>query len=201
MKNIHDVIEQIESGRCTAKELTICPYNIGKNYVWHPLGFLMSKLFEEPSLALRVHIWPKGGGREQNPAWPIHDHIFNMKSWILQGSIINTVYCASEKSSNFQQYLASYLGNESILTRTEQEISLARKCEETYGAGQFYTMDAGIFHSSSHAKENTTVTAVLTNNVFPGPPRIAGSKNGLHEYRYARSIASKEEVLNIISEI
>jgi len=200
LKTISDAIEQLEAGKCTAKELATLPYNAGKAYVWHPLGFLMSKLFEEPPLALRIHIWPKGGGREQDPAWPIHDHIFNMRSWILKGKLHNTVYCESEHPPNFQLYLASYRGNESILSRTNNKISLMTEYEEKYEAGEGYTVEAGVFHSSSHEKDMTTITAVLTNSVSLEPPRIAGAIDGLNEYRYLRSIAPKEEVLRLISE-
>ncbi|MBN3822601.1 hypothetical protein G3O00_03080 [Burkholderia sp. Ac-20384] len=200
MKNIADVIERLETGKYVAKKLAAYPYDVGKDYFWHPLGFLVSKLFEEPPLTLRIHIWPRGGGREQNPAWPIHDHIFNMRSWILHGRLLNTVYCESRCLKNYHLYLASYQGDESVLTRGESEISLEVEHEERYEVGQFYNVEAGVFHSSSHEKDATTITVVLTNSVPFGQPRIAGEIDGLNEYRYRRSVASKEEVLNIIRE-
>jgi len=200
LKNITEALKQLEAGTYVAKDLAAYPYDAEKDYFWHPLGFLMSKLFEEPPLALRIHIWPKGGGREQNPSWPIHDHIFNMRSWILQGAIRNTVYCESECSPNFHLYLASYKDGESVLSRAKNGICLKKKYEEKYEAGQSYAVEAKVFHSSSHEKDTTTITAVLTNSISLDPPRIAGAIDGLEEYRYLRGIASKEEVLKIISD-
>jgi len=199
--SISEAIEQIRSGKWSGKQIAEYPAAIGRSYVWHPLGFLMAKVLEEPPLTLRVHIWPKYGGREQDPAWPIHDHIFDMKSWIIKGRLKNVLYRESENLPNFQMYLASYEGNESVLNRTGLSLALQKEGETAYEAGQFYTVDAGVFHSSLHEQGSVAVTAVLTKSVLTAPPRIAGARDGLGQYRYRRSIASKEEVSTVISQL
>ena len=83
----------------------------------HPLGFLMLRLGTlADQRIVRLHLWIPNCRPHQEPAWPIHDHVFSYVSCVLVGSLAHLVYeTAIVDVGGYALYNVSYEGEESGL--------------------------------------------------------------------------------------
>lgn len=170
-------------------------------FSWHPLGFIMCKLLEREGTSIRLHIWPPDGGRAQEPRWMIHDHIFDLSSWVLKGTVFNREYEADANGNEFSLYEASYVENKSVLTRRQERIGLTPISAYEIHSGGCYTISAGILHESELVGNEVGVTVLLTEESKERTPLVVGSLDGKDKYEYSRELVSKEELRSLLEAI
>ena len=172
---------------------------------WHPLGFIHIPLGIINDQSIRLHIWPQSERRRQQPFYPIHTHIFELKSHILSGTLKNTIYKVS--NLNFRLESAIYEVNynntsESILKRTDRKINIMEVTEETLKKGDYYSVKRGEFHTSEVKEGEFAATIALTYEVQKNnTPLVIRHMNGKKEYTYYRNICPEEEVMSVISHL
>lgn len=194
-------LSEVKSGAINAKSLIERIVQQDNKFVWHPLGFIMCKLLDKKEKKIRLHIWPKNKGRVQEPAWMIHDHLFDLKSWVLTGNIANIEYEQIDRKGPRRLYHASYQGDSSLLTRTDKLLDVREVKSTTVKSGECYELGAGILHQSISTGNGTAVTVCETVDRLSRLPRVVGTMTGQQQYTYKRSVVSEIDLLNILETI
>ena len=193
-------VDKLNRGEISAKQLI--EFVIAENitFIWHPLGFIMCKISNEDKKIIRLHIWPDNKCCIQKPTWLIHDHFFDLKSWVLKGTITNIEYIVGEFDNSFQVYNTIYEKDKSILIKTKQRLSILESKRYLIKEGESYDVYAGQLHKSI-SSSNTTVTICETVNQFNLKPRVLGACSGRDRYSYTRNVVSKVELEAITNKI
>ncbi len=193
-------VDKLNRDEISARQLIefVIAENITFN--WHPLGFIMCKISNEIKKTIRLHIWPENKRCIQKPTWLIHDHIFDLKSWVLKGAITNIEFITGEFDNSFQVYNTIYDKDKSILIKTNQRLSILESKRYLIKEGESYDVYAGHLHKSI-SSNNTTVTVCETVNQFNLKPRVLGSCAGRDKYSYTRNVVSKAELEAIANKI
>jgi len=163
-------------------------------FIWHPLGFIVCKIASNNDQNLRLHIWPKNGGKEQEPCWLIHNHIFSFQSWVLNGKVENIEYRLDYNNSEYCIYEASYSKNRSLLSKTNIEVSIHETQRYIVQRGDKYNISASVFHESKSVGNDIAVTVLHTIDSSKNNPRVIGDITGKENYRYERQQLTKEEI-------
>lgn len=201
MLNHNDWISALNNNELTAFEIIQLGIDKGANFIWHPLGFILCKLSEEGERKIRLHIWPNNNDRMQKPAWLIHDHLFNLKSWVIAGKIENTEYSVTEGSPNYRVYNAIYEKDASVLYRTNRQIFITEKIKHIVSSGEEYSVPSGVLHQSVSVSETTSVTVCETLDQPNIRPIIAGDISGERKYSYIRAKVDEEDLKAITAKI
>ena len=170
-------------------------------FIWHPLGFILCKLSEDGDRKIRLHIWPNNNDRMQKPAWLIHDHMFDLKSWVVAGKIENTEYSLTEGKPNYRVYNARYEKDSSVLYRSDRLICLSKNKKSLLNVGEIYEVPSGVLHQSVSSSESTSLTVCETTNQPSISPIIAGEINGAGRYSYTRAQVDENDLHAIIAKI
>ena len=159
------------------------------SFSWHPLGFIHGTVLSLESSTLRVHIWPRGRRRAQNPFWRIHTHVFDLESTVIHGCIENELYSVSdEQFSDEALYKVRYKDSESVLVATEQRVRSTLCSSQRLSRGECYELPAGEFHFS-HVEEGCgTVSVVRARTTDRVQALVVGETAGHSQYRYVRSL-------------
>ena len=134
----------------------------------HPLGFIYSRLYSSENEQLRIHIWLKNYKRKED--FYIHDHYYDLSSWILLGDIKDLLYDITVKNSNgeFIIYEGSYNENENYrYLKPSNSFCNILKIEERYFTkGDKYFIEKSKYHSNEIIFKNSdyACTLVLTQN-------------------------------------
>ncbi|MGF6952443.1 hypothetical protein QF028_004948 [Neobacillus sp. B4I6] len=168
---------------------------------YHPLGFIHIPLGKVNKQSIRLHIWSHQERRKQQPFYPIHTHIFELKSHLLYGSLKNRIYEISTENFPLENviYSVDYNSQVSILKRTEKKINYKQITEGIFQKGDYYSVKKGNFHSSEVNEGQFTATIVLTSDIENSTPLVIGDAIGNAEYWYSRDMCTKEELLKITS--
>jgi hypothetical protein len=133
-----------------------------ERWTTHPLGFF--HLAEEvgPGIRLRVHVWPQGWSvPDEQIGGEIHNHVFDLRSLVLFGSIRNEVFEAVENRDGEYRLLDVEYGpaiSRVIPSGPAVRLEEAGYC--VYTAGEVYNLRASVLHRSS-AKATPAITLVL----------------------------------------
>lgn len=163
----------------------------------HPLGFYSFTLGGvDHRTNVRLHIWQGNAGQHDDLA--IHDHIFNMKSLVLCGSLLNKTY-ELEKIENIAGtlYSVDYNEGKSTLSKIESGYKIEPVKEELITAGQFYSLGAGQFHESIKTSEDLAVTVVVTENVIMKKPVVFGRRDFGEYLEFDRQVVNDREYNSI----
>jgi hypothetical protein len=145
----------------------------------HPLGFYYSRLYYNDSNQIRLHIWEPGYPVKEDLF--IHDHFYDLCSWVLCGEIVDYIYSVepSEEPTAHTLFTSSYLANKNVrtLTRTNnyQKVKLIR--ERRINKNEKYYIPKGTFHSNKilFRESNITATIVFTlNHNKDNSPNVIG---------------------------
>ncbi|WP_433847529.1 hypothetical protein [Acinetobacter proteolyticus] len=114
----------------------------------HPLGFYCCRISTEATSDIRLHFWDKNLISQESFA--IHTHLFDLESYILYGSLRNTVfeYSKENKGLKCSVYETSYNGKQSIIKDQETLSFLLINSEKIYNAGDTYSLKARQAHKS-----------------------------------------------------
>ncbi|MCA3149563.1 MAG: hypothetical protein ING77_00075 [Rhodocyclaceae bacterium] len=151
----------------------------------HPLGFNVVKI-ETPPHALRLHLW-KCSGVEQ-PGFEVHDHVFDLKSRVIDGAIRHRAYrSVADPSGEHVFYRVEYGDQLSELSKTQERFTLQLVDEQVYRAGTSYSVNAFDLHDAEMVEGISAVTLVLTTHVG-GNPRTVGPWNGQQTLSAIRAV-------------
>jgi len=199
--NHKDLIEKLDCKSISTVELMDYAIKNNLNFSWHPLGFVVCKLYGHNNVTVRLHIWPANGGKPQCPTWEIHDHTFSFKSWVLVGSVINTEYEINNQESIYSIYEVNYTSDGSRLSRTESIAGVNLYNELQVEAGGTYEINAGSFHKSKNCSQGLTVTVIEAINSNMNAPRVLGDLAGEAHYFYKRAPLSENEIISLRNEL
>lgn len=203
MKNKYshdDWIFALDKGEVTLSYIIKLTKELHRNFVWHPLGFLLCKLSDAEGKKLRLHIWPNNSQHIQDPPWTIHNHIFNLKSWVIAGVIKNTEYRHTKGNPTHRAYITKYNNNHSIIHRTDEELCIVKKRTQIVRSGQTYKIAAGVFHQSISSSQTTSITICETIDQPDRVPIIAGAIDGACLYTYKRAEVEKRLLYEIMDD-
>jgi len=175
------------------------------NFKKHPLGFFYIKLFENKINALRLHLWLKGT-KPQNKHLLIHNHNFNLYSYVFWGKIINTNYKIQLNNGleGSPIYEASYDSTYSYLRKTIFNGIILKIENKTVKQGKFYSVLYPDFHKSSIGMADFSITLAITHQTKSNnlPQILSTKKNNPDIISYERKImpieADFEDVLGRI---
>ncbi|USH04374.1 hypothetical protein K6Q96_21800 [Grimontia kaedaensis] len=198
---ISSVVSACNRGKINAKQLCEFAVNEGISFTWHPLGFMMATLLDEGREKIRLHLWTNTFDKAQKPTWLIHDHKFDLTSWVLSGSIKNIEYKDLALPETHQLYSVSYSSTGSVLTKLDKVYSLAVDKTQEVNEGEAYRISAGTFHQSLSLSSKTTVTICHTTDKKNTPPLVIGDIDGMEQYYYQRSPVLADELQLVIEQI
>ncbi len=191
----------VEVERVTAQAVVWKARELGHTFRWHPLGFVVCTLNSWGPIKVRLHIWPRGENRGQDTTCQIHDHIFDLTSWVLLGLIENTNFEPSDTGKTYSRYRAEYIGDASILLKTLDTCTLAASDPQTYPAGSRYEILAGQLHESRRLDDSPAVTILVTRDVSKTAPSVFGPLGGPDRIEYVRTILTSAELDDAIEGI
>ncbi len=152
----------------------------------HPLGFRVARLVADGPAALRLHIWPKSA-RPAQPGFEIHDHTFDLTSFILFGELRQTIYEISTSApTTHAMYQVDYDETGSVLRKSEAAVSARARESHMLHAGETYSLSAAEFHVLENGSTQSAATLVLTTQ-GGGAPRSLGPLDGAAIMRFERS--------------
>jgi hypothetical protein len=121
-----------------------------RRLIKHALGFLQIQLGEFDGRAVRLHMWPGHNDHATDKRTDIHSHPWRLQSYVLFGSIGNSVFQVFESNCGPGQiYEVERQGG--AVTHRKLDIKVAWKplSVETIGRDGHYSVEASAFHSST----------------------------------------------------
>ncbi len=125
----------------------------------------------------RLHVWHPRTQRAQSVYTPIHDHVFDMRSDVLHGGVVNVVYRAkmNPREGAYELWGCEPAeGSNTILRKMRNmRCDLEEVMRLVVVPGSRYTHEAGVFHTTEplHAVAVTVMTKI---NTLPTvQPRVA----------------------------
>ncbi len=151
--NISELVETIEAKSGTEVRM-------------HPYGFLQLSLSEGAwrDAGYRLHVWSDELPQMKRPEFQVHDHVYEVRSRILLGSLRDIQYIV--KDDTVGDYLL-FKAEGQKLCNTKQRVSCIKRRVFYYSAGQEYSVTKGDFHSSESLSP-LTVTLFQKVNADPG---------------------------------
>ena len=159
--------------------------------LWHPLGFVSCIIpSEDSSYTTRIHYWPKWERRYKEPNWPIHNHVYDVSSHILEGRVRDVQYQV-EDGNDYAAYSVSYSGEDSQIILTSQRIGIRKLVDEVRQTGEEYSIPEGTFHQTVVPVGESAITLVVLSNFSGASPLVLGTSER-ESYRYVRDKYSSE---------
>ncbi len=143
----------------------------------HPNGFLQLDLEPDrmstgrPIAKRRLHIFDDRLPR-QSVRTPIHDHIFDMSSFVIKGTVLNDTYVIlDDEKGDLEVYQAQAAKcTETNLVPTGRRCTLRLKHTHYVYAGETYNFPALAFHDSRH--KGVTATIMSKHGTVEATPRV-----------------------------
>lgn len=167
---------------------------------FHPLGFAYSELFVfSNGDRIRINIW-SSVRHQQTPLMEVHDHFYNITSFVVIGRMINRLYAVNaELSPNRAIYKGTFDPVEGrTLKKTEECLNAEIFNTEIINQGDFYYLPKGKLHSSHVPVDEFTCTFVLASQRGLPTSRILGPLNGLDKYNYRNRTMDSETLRSIL---
>lgn len=142
----------------------------------HPLGFICVQLYRSVAWGLCMHIWRAPEPSATLTTSPVHSHSWDLSSQVICGRLENIEICVLDGSpapTHRVMEITSANGCD-FVRPTRRLVSCANKVSMYIGAGQSYTLPAGIFHVSRPSAANLTVTVLLAEDRFASPELALG---------------------------
>jgi len=194
LDTIQEVEEALQNGQAGLPDFLRLRIALLAPFKRHPLGFLSCTLLSEGSRRLRLHYWPVGGAFQQSADCQIHDHLFDLNSWVLEGLIENIEYKTSLTGDEHALYEASYNGDTSVLKKTKATLRLEAARRQSFRAGERYSVAAGVLHQTVRRGDKPATTVLVTDDRSRSAPLVVGPLNGKKRYSYEREPVSEASV-------
>lgn len=148
--------------------------------VWHPTGFLVLSLRRRGDGALRLHLWPAGARELGRPCWPVHDHVWGLRSQVLCGCVESREYeVVDDDAGDAVLYAVGYgEGRSSCMRKSQRRVKVREQALRRIAPGERYEISAGAFHASTVAEIDFTATLAATRPTLPRWPWVVGELDG-----------------------
>lgn len=171
----------------------------------HPLGFCAFRWRLAGGRALRVHIWSRNFRWKQSPFWPIHDHVFDFSSAVLEGRLVNKSYSLrrldEETALSCGVYEVDYLHGASSMRLKQPQSRLSLESVQVVNRGETYGMKAGVLHRSKLVADFAVTVLATNNRAGHAVPRVIGDGK-VNELVFQRALgwnsAARCQVLEIV---
>ena len=170
----------------------------------HPNGFLQLDLRPDPSgervAKRRLHIFEDELPRQATRT-PLHDHIFDMSSFVYQGMILNDTYIALPAFEGpFEIYQARDLtGAETKLEPTGKLVTAVLKRTEYVYRGESYNFPALTFHESRYQGRTVTIMSKRA-TAHTAQPRVLVPRDREPDNDFSREDQDIENLWALIEE-
>jgi hypothetical protein len=171
--------------------------------VWHPTGFLVLTLLRRDEGALRLHLWPPGERELGTPCWPVHDHVWDLRSHVLCGEVESRGYAVvDDPEGPAVLYAVGYgEGQRSCMRRSERRVSVQGLAARRVACGERYEVAAGELHASSVALRAFAATLVATRPSGRPWPWVVGDVNAPAMVEVERTVADPTWVRTLVSRV
>lgn len=141
--------------------------------VWHPLGFIHTKLADVPDGGTyRLHLWSSECRHVEEQGDKIHDHLFNVSSRVVAGEVDNIRYrFAVDESEDCYEMRVDYRPDCIRLIETGVVGRLHVVQHERIKAPEKYFVPRGELHETVPAEDGLTLTVVYTSEPIDYKPR------------------------------
>jgi hypothetical protein len=148
--------------------------------VWHPTGFVVLSLRRRDDGALRLHLWPAGARELGRPCWPVHDHVWGLRSQVLSGCVESREYAVvDDDDGDAVLYAVRYgEGRSSCMRRSARRVRVREQAPRRIAAGERYEIPAGAFHASTVAIGDFAATLAATRPTTQRWPWVVGELDG-----------------------
>jgi hypothetical protein len=148
--------------------------------VWHPTGFLVLSLRLRDDGALRLHLWPGEARELGRPCWPVHDHVWGLRSQVLCGCVESREYeVVDDDDGDAVLYAVGYgEGRSSCMRKSERRVSVREQAPRRIATGERYEIPAGTFHASTVAMGDFATTLAATRSTTQRWPWVVGELDG-----------------------
>ncbi len=170
---------------------------------WHPTGFVVLRLYDDEQGTLRLHLWPPGPREHGEPCWPVHDHVWDLRSHVLCGEVESHAYAVSDDDAgDATLYAVDYgAGRSSCMRRSERRVSVRGLAPRRIAAGERYEVAAGAFHASHVGAAELTATLAATRISERSHPWVVGALEGPAVVPVERPVAAPEQVVEILEQL
>lgn len=139
----------------------------------HGNGFIQLDLTEDGST--RLHVFDQDIPR-QTVATPIHDHVFNMRSTVLCGTLIHEVLepVPDEDGTHVVYKAQQEPGTQNTILKPSSGLPCLLEVEERLilGEGSVYLFPAGKLHQTDHRGTTVTIMEKVKATLDYGRPRV-----------------------------
>jgi len=171
-----------------------------QDLILHPLGFYYCNVFDfSNGEKIRIHIWSDKGNRII-PLMDIHNHYYNVISFVFKGYVYNTIYDVT-KTEPFTHtlYQGSYDKNgKRILEKTDKKFNLIPLKKNKISQGELYIIDKSDVHKGEVPESQFSITFVFTEKPVEPNPQVFGRIDGKDTYEFPLIEVNNEEIEYII---
>ncbi|MEX1368784.1 MAG: hypothetical protein AB1Z98_36990 [Nannocystaceae bacterium] len=170
---------------------------------WHPTGFVVLPLLHDDRGALRLHLWPAGERNLGQPCWPVHDHVWRLRSWVLCGTVHSHGYEVRDDPEGEAMLYAVHYGGQrrSCMHRSERRVRVLAATSRRVEAGHRYTVEAGAFHASRVEAGDFAATLVATERTDRAHPWVVGPGDGPDRVEVVRARADEDAVHGMLGRL
>ena len=168
----------------------------------HPLGFLFCRLHQfSNNETIRIHIW-SDKENIQKQIIDIHNHFYNIMSYIIVGSVSNTLYKASvNEPYTHSTYIGSYQNNEKrILSKNDECYKLEELETHIINEGELYKIVKSEVHRGGSI-DNFSISLVYTEDPGNPSPLVFGPIDGLSKYEYSSILVDELKLIELENQI
>ncbi|MGW4641205.1 hypothetical protein ACWEN6_21960 [Sphaerisporangium sp. NPDC004334] len=162
--------------------------------VRHPLGFLCLPVERSGEHGVCVHIWSTDVPSVATTTSGVHCHSWDLISYVLFGQVRNELATVADRAAGASHRVFEVVsaGDVDSIRPTGRTVSYAPGASSLYGAGEVYTLRAGVFHRSVIPEGTDTATIALGNG-RPGMADLSLGPLGTRPHRVVRRRCDDEE--------
>ena len=174
-----------------------------EEFYLHPLGFYYCRLFLSSSEQVRLHIWAPDYIKKQDLF--IHDHYYDLCSWVLCGTIRDYAYSVKPSNVPTQHivYTSGYHADQNIRTiaPTSEYKLVSVEAERLIVAPKKYFISRETFHANEVLFDQAELAVTLVyayNYKAEHRPNIIGQAGAEHGGENESEIQSEVKVTDLI---
>lgn len=174
----------------------------GYECILHPLGFYFIRLAEQGKTTIRLHYWPANHREKGTAITPYHDHVWDLCSCVLAGTLENVLLqLDSDEHGDFQVAVINQSGNVDEVVPAPTRVRIRVQSSQRYSAGEFYEIRPRVFHYTNVQPEDAVLTVVQSRVVVEGGPRTLMPVGAEGHMPSRDPIASSEQILLEINDL
>lgn len=170
--------------------------------ILHPLGFYFIRLAEHAKTTIRLHYWPPNYREKGTARTPYHDHVWDLCSCVLVGSLENVlIELEPDEHGDFQVADIDQADNVDKVVLAPSHVRMVEQSRRRYHAGEFYEIVPRVFHFTDVSLEDAVITVVQSTVVVEGGPRTLMPVGSQGHMPSRKPIAASEEILREINHL